>query len=53
VIYVCSSVEIADRVNVAGAAAGLSDAAGTIRVELLDTIRQQAITARDDTAEAA
>ena len=46
VIYICASDDVTEKVRAAAATAGLSEAAGTIRIELLDTIRQQAIDAR-------
>jgi hypothetical protein len=46
VIYVCASDDIARRVTTQGEHAGLSVARETMRVELLDTIQQQAIEAR-------
>jgi hypothetical protein len=46
VIYVCSTRDVADRVGAAGNEVGLSERAGTIRIELLDTIREQALHAR-------
>jgi len=45
VIYVCGMNEVAERVLVEGRAAGLSVEQGTLRVELLAAIREQAITA--------
>lgn len=46
VIYVCASDDIARRVTAQGEQAGLSLARETMRVELLDTIQQQAVEAR-------
>lgn len=46
VIYVSGSDVIARRVTAAGQQAGLSLARETLRVELLDTVQQQAIRAR-------
>jgi hypothetical protein len=46
VIYICRTSEVADCVRAAGRVAGLTENAGTIRIELLDTIRRQASDAR-------
>jgi hypothetical protein len=48
VIYVCGDQEIARRVSTDGQQAGLSVERGTMRVELLETIQQQAIEARPE-----
>jgi hypothetical protein len=50
VVYVCGTSDVADRVRAAGNEVGLSESAGTIRIELLDTIREQALHARTGSA---
>jgi hypothetical protein len=46
VIYISGAREIADRVERAAQQVGLTERAGTIRIELLETIRRQAVQAR-------
>jgi hypothetical protein len=46
VMYVCANTEIADRVLAVGERAGLSVQHGTLRTELISTIRAQAADAR-------
>ncbi len=57
VLYVCGSRSLADRVRAQGAQVGLSAVAGqqrkTLRVELLDEIREQAIAARGNSSQTA
>lgn len=50
VVYICGTSEVADSVRVAAAGSGLTETVGTIRIELLETIRRQAIDARAVTA---
>jgi hypothetical protein len=45
VMYVCANEQIAGHVSDEGASAGLSVEHGTLRVELLETIRQEAVQA--------
>jgi hypothetical protein len=45
VMYVCATPELARRVREAGAKAGLASERGTLRVELLDKIKREAIEA--------
>ncbi len=48
VMYVCANEQLAERVRTAGHAAGLSIEQGTLRVELLGKIQQEAIDAARD-----
>jgi hypothetical protein len=52
VIYICGTSDVADRVRATANEIGLSERAGTIRIELLDTMREQALHARAGSAEA-
>ena len=57
VLYVCGSRSLADRVRAQGAEVGLSPVAGqhrkTLRVELLEEIREHALAARENSSQAA
>jgi hypothetical protein len=46
VVYVCADGELAARVRIVGEAAGLSVSLGTLRLELLHTIKEEAVDAR-------
>ncbi len=46
VVYVCADTELAARVRIVGEAAGLSVNTGTLRLELLHTIKEEAVDAR-------
>jgi hypothetical protein len=50
VIYVCANERLADRVRIAGDDARLSVERKTLRVELLDTIKRQALDAQGGAA---
>jgi hypothetical protein len=51
VIYVCANERLAERVRIAGEDARLSIERNTLRVELLDTIKRQALEVRGGPAE--
>lgn len=46
VVYVCADTELAARVRTVGEAAGLSVNTGTLRLELLHTVKEEAVDAR-------
>jgi hypothetical protein len=46
VVYVCGSRQLADRVGAVASEVGLDAERRTLRVELLETVRRQAISAR-------
>jgi hypothetical protein len=50
VIYVCANEPLAERVRIAGEDVKLSIERGTFRIELLDTIKQQALDVRGGAA---
>jgi hypothetical protein len=50
VIYICANQTLAEHVQTTGENAGLSVARGTLRVELLQTIKRQALEARGGAA---
>jgi len=49
-IYICADQHLADRVHAAGTRAGLSIEYGTLRIEILESIKRETLEARGGTA---